>query len=342
MSYSQIQIIGNQILAYPGQDERTSYEMTEEHKEKLKKSKKFKGQLSKHSKRKIHKYLKIWHEAIRIENKFHKNINKGKRKKLVFITLTLPAAQMHSDKYVKKNILGRFLEELQRKNYTTHYFWRAEKQKNGNIHFHCITDNYIDKKILQNLWNHEMRKHGYIEKFKKKHGHENPPSTQVQVLPETENGINYVTKYQEKEDENGTVEGRLWACDYNLVKLRPYVSYNDSSMNYYLSKVTTKEDVYIYNDDFFCYYSSKEAQKELKKVPEIYIEYIEHYHEQYQVIYGNPDIKGKSKSAKERNKEKKEHEKQKPPEVKEKNEAQQKIDIFTGIGKKYNCNTYDN
>jgi hypothetical protein len=342
MSYSQIQIIGNQILAYPGQDERTSYEMTEEHKEKLKESKKFTGKLSKYSKRKIHKCLKIWHEAIRVENEFHKNRNKGKRKKLVFITLTLAAAQMHSDKYVKKNILGRFLEEIQRKKYTTHYFWRAEKQKNGNIHFHCITDHYINKKTLQNLWNHEMKKHGYIEKFKEKHGHENPPSTQVQALPESANGVNYVTKYQEKDDENGTVEGRLWSCDYNLSKLKPYVSYNDVSMNYYLSRITSQEDIYIYNDDFFCYYSTKNAQKELKKVPEIYIEYIEHYHEQYQCIYGKSDEKGKSKSAKKQENEKIQKEKQKPPELEEKIELQLKNDMFTDVNRVYNCNTYDN
>lgn len=342
MSYSQVQIIGNQIVAYPEQGDKIGYEMTNEHKEKLRTTKKFKGQLSNHSKRKIHKYLKIWHEAIRIRNKFYKNRNKGKRKKLVFITLTLPASQMHSDKHVKKNILGRFLEELQRKNYTTHYFWRAEKQKNGNIHFHCITDHYINKNTLQDLWNHELTKHGYIDKFKQKHGHENPPSTQVQALPETENGVNYVTKYQEKDDENGIVEGRLWSCDYNLTKLKPYVSYNDASMNYYLSKITKQEDIYIYNDDFFCCYSTQNAQKELSKVPEIYIEYIEHYHAQYQCIYGNITEKKKSKSAKEQTIEKKEQEKQKPPETKKEIELQLKNNMFTDVKKVYNCNTYDN
>lgn len=34
-----------------------------------------------------------------------------------------------------------------------HYFWRAELQANGQIHFHLIVDHYIPKHAVQHDWN---------------------------------------------------------------------------------------------------------------------------------------------------------------------------------------------
>lgn len=88
--------------------------------------------------------------------------------KLVFITLTLPSEQMHDDNYIKRNILGRTLEDLQSKCGLTEYFWRAEKQMNGNIHFHIISTKFIHWFLIRQYWNRHCKKEGYIKAFQEK------------------------------------------------------------------------------------------------------------------------------------------------------------------------------
>ncbi|GAH86291.1 unnamed protein product, partial [marine sediment metagenome] len=45
------------------------------------------------------------------------------------------------------------------------YVWRAEKQENGNIHFHFIVDNFIPWNELRNTWNRIQQNLGYISRF---------------------------------------------------------------------------------------------------------------------------------------------------------------------------------
>jgi len=91
--------------------------------------------------------------------------------RLSFVTLTLPSKQIHSDTQIKKDCLNQFLIEL-RKNYgVDNYVWKAELQKNENIHFHIILDKYIDFQALRRRWNRIINKLGYVtaysEKFQK-------------------------------------------------------------------------------------------------------------------------------------------------------------------------------
>lgn len=89
--------------------------------------------------------------------------------RLTFVTLTLCAAQFHKDDFIKRNLLNRFLIRLSRDPYNVeNYFWRAEAQENGNIHFHIIIDKYIHYKELRNEWNAILKDYGYIEKYQSK------------------------------------------------------------------------------------------------------------------------------------------------------------------------------
>lgn len=61
---------------------------------------------------------------------------------LMMYTLTLPneVAKNVSDKDAKRHILGDFLKRMQEADRSITYFWRAETQGNGNIHFHVLTN----------------------------------------------------------------------------------------------------------------------------------------------------------------------------------------------------------
>ena len=88
--------------------------------------------------------------------------------KVNFVTLTLPTLQRHFDTTIKKKLLNGFLTELREKYQVRNYAWRAECQKNGSIHFHIITDSFINAFALRRLWNKKLELLGYISGYKEK------------------------------------------------------------------------------------------------------------------------------------------------------------------------------
>jgi len=86
--------------------------------------------------------------------------------KLGMITLTLPSKQMHTDNEIKHHCLNNFFTQLRTKFDLQNYIWKAEKQKNGNIHFHIVIDKYIDHSVIRPIWNHILSNLGYIETYR--------------------------------------------------------------------------------------------------------------------------------------------------------------------------------
>lgn len=87
-------------------------------------------------------------------------------KKITFITLTLPSQQIHSDNEIKKECLNQFLIEMSRYHKVSQYVWRAEYQKNGNIHFHILANRYIIWQDVRNRWNRIINKLGYVDRYR--------------------------------------------------------------------------------------------------------------------------------------------------------------------------------
>lgn len=85
--------------------------------------------------------------------------------KIAFITLTLPSKQVHDDNEIKRKCLNSMLIELQKYEKVKNYVWRAEKQKNGNIHFHIIIDKFVHWNNLRNRWNRIINKLGYVDRY---------------------------------------------------------------------------------------------------------------------------------------------------------------------------------
>lgn len=97
----------------------------------------------------------------------------------VLITLTLPSPQVHDDRVINRQCLQPFILYLKRHHGITHYFWRAEAQINGNVHYHILTDRYIDARDLQLAWNRAVNVLGYEDRYYEASGKVDPPSTDV-------------------------------------------------------------------------------------------------------------------------------------------------------------------
>ena len=89
--------------------------------------------------------------------------------KLNFITLTLASKQVHPTAQITKECFNQFMVELRERYKIENYVWRLEFQKNGNVHYHIVTDCYTDFHIVQKVWNRCQEKLGYVTAYQKKH-----------------------------------------------------------------------------------------------------------------------------------------------------------------------------
>lgn len=169
--------------------------------------------------------------------------------KLSFITLTLASKQQHSDNEIKSKCLNQFLIEARKKWNVHHYLWRAEPQKNGNIHFHILCDKFIPWSELRDVWNRIQNKLGYVEKYRdeKREFHKggfqvredllekwsykkqirayrtgsqndwnSPNSTDIHSVRFVSNLPAYLAKYCTKNQKGRPIEGQLWSLSESL------------------------------------------------------------------------------------------------------------------------------
>lgn len=125
--------------------------------------------------------------------------------KLNFITLTLSSPQIHTDNVIKSQLLNQFLTELRTKFNCTNYFWRAESQSNGRIHFHVCTDVFIPWRVLRSSWNRIQDKLGYVQRYTAKTGKSDPNSTDIHAINKVKNLASYLSKYCSKNAKGYTI-----------------------------------------------------------------------------------------------------------------------------------------
>ena len=206
---------------------------------------KYTGKLSPATSKRLQKILYVWLLSVYL----FKIYNSLKVKELgiypVFITLTLADKQFHGDKYIKENLLKPFLRKIKIETNFHNYFWRAEKQKNNNIHFHVIIDKYIDMKYLNRSWNFYLKKFGYTTKYFSKFRHHFPPSTHIRKIDNIGTMTKYCIKYAAKNETNLKVDGRQYSFSNGLEKLN-YASDDlthqlENELSEYLQKTKNNE-----------------------------------------------------------------------------------------------------
>jgi hypothetical protein len=175
--------------------------------------------LAKSSAKKIKKIISHWILAINLTQKGFNSKYKRKRNYLIMLTLTLPSPQVESDKEFKRKYLNNFIIQLKQKYDIQNYLWVAEKQKNGNIHFHLVVDKWLDKVKMQLLWNQVLSTGEYIVAFERKHGSSSPPSTKITGQKQMSNPADYLTKYITKSEKSAPIGGVKWGCSKTLQPL---------------------------------------------------------------------------------------------------------------------------
>lgn len=139
----------------------------------------FNGYMSPATRRKVRKIVSTWVRSIMLYRADIKKRWDPGRAYPVFVTVTLPSDQVHSDSVINRACLQPFLQMLKRHHGIENYFWRAESQENGRVHFHILTDRYIGKEDLQVSWNKAVNRLGYVDRYYEASGDACPPSTEI-------------------------------------------------------------------------------------------------------------------------------------------------------------------
>jgi len=241
ITYNEVNWIGPRCK-YPKTSENHK---TESHSNDkfLNSSRSAQGIISLHAKRKLLKAVDYF--LLLSNNKKVTSLFNGRllNFKIAFITLTLPSKQIHSDNEIKSKLLNSFLIELKKIYKVKNYVWRAELQKNENIHFHILVDKFIPHQELRDRWNRICNKLGYVDRYRQEqlNFHANgfkirnellktwsaekqykaylrgskiqwnsPNSTDVHSIRQIINVKNYIRKYlaksEEENKENGNIE----------------------------------------------------------------------------------------------------------------------------------------
>lgn len=162
---------------------------------------------------------------------FVKELNKNINFRLSFITLTLPSEQVHSDTEIKNICLAPFLQWLRDSAHVRKYIWKAEIQKNGNIHFHITIDRFIHYKRIRQQWNRNINKLGYVNRYTLLTGKVSPPSTEIKSVRKVKNIAAYLAAYMTSTAKSNSkktsdqynsriISGRLWGISSYLSNIK--------------------------------------------------------------------------------------------------------------------------
>lgn len=214
----------------------------------------------------------------------HTSHGKGLLFRLSFITLTLSSSQIHTDNEIMLRVFRPFLMALDRKWKVNNYVWRAERQENGNIHYHLLTDRFIPWLELRNVWNRCQQNLGYVTRYRENqllwhregfrfrkelefvwdraaqykayregilHDWQNPNSTDVHSLKLVSNVRDYFAKYMTKSSQSSNINGRLWGCSYALTKLSGATVAIYNKIDDDLEKIQKDRSIRVYQTDFY-------------------------------------------------------------------------------------------
>lgn len=200
-----------------------------------------------------------------------------------FVTLTLPSSQIHTDVEIKK-CLDKFLTHLRNTLGIKNYVWKAELQRNENIHFHLVIDKYCSYQAIRYYWNLVLSKLGYIKRYSDKFKNMSlleyanyrnmkveeckdayfkgcksewsvPNSVTVNAMRSSKQLAYYLTKYLTKDfskdnnnnDDIDRIEnfGKVWARSQSISRIKLITRWCWSSLRNNISSLINKKNIVV-------------------------------------------------------------------------------------------------
>lgn len=154
---------------------------------------------------------------------------------LSFITLTIPGKERRITAHEgNTELMAKWLLRMKRKADLKTYLWKAEFQKNGQLHYHVTTPSWIHYSLIKDEWNKIMAKAGLLTEWSKEHPGVTPNSTDVHKVYKIKNIAAYLQKYLSKSEQDKITVGKIWDCSMNIKTAKHFTIPHSTQLDYLL------------------------------------------------------------------------------------------------------------
>lgn len=158
----------------------------------------YSGSVTDHAKKRIRKAIDLMLQLYPRKMTYNPVLDKEVSHQLSFITLTISSKEKHlSAAEGYELLLSKWLLRMRRKVGMKTYIWKAEFQKNGQLHYHITTPSLIVYSLIRDEWNNICRKAGLLSNWNP-YNEKEPNSTDVHSVYKVKNLQAYLTKYISK------------------------------------------------------------------------------------------------------------------------------------------------
>jgi hypothetical protein len=236
--------IGKDIIEKEKKDEKTK---------RMRSRKTYTGTITLNAKKRIKKAIQILLQISEKKVIYSKILKKEINFRLNFITLTIPELESASNpQEVYKKLLRPFLQWLSKTEKVKSYIWKLELQQRGAIHYHIITNKYIEYYLIRDKWNNLMRKNDMLEIYKKHHGNYNPNSVDIHNVKEVQDMSIYMEKYLAKNKQNQKeLNCKIWDCSYNLKAGKLYSQHPSFQNIKAIKEFEDMKDSRLFESDYY-------------------------------------------------------------------------------------------
>lgn len=247
----------------------------------------YQGEITPHSRRRLAKAIQLLADITEPRWLINPVTKKRIKFSLAFWTLTLSAPQYFiTDHDIKKNLLEPFLRKMRTKG-LRNYIWKSELQRNGNLHFHLLTDFFTEYTEIRDIWNNCQSKLGFLQSFERKYGHSTPNSTDVKAVKDIKNLAGYLYKYMLKpsdkskqqklsSDINLQRKGKVWDCSLNLKIKNSHYDYLTDQLYNHLAQLEKSNTIRAIHSDFFKVFFLDKSQRQ-KLIPKQFLQHYNNY-----------------------------------------------------------------
>lgn len=165
---------------------------------------------------------------------------------LSFITLTIPGKEKRlSADQGYKLLLSKWIRSMRDKHNLKTYIWKAEFQKNGQLHYHITTPSWIAYTEIRDTWNNIMSSNGMLDVWNDENPTKFPNSTDVHKVYKVKNIQAYLAKYLSKKEQDQENTGKVWDCSKNLKDTKFFTSDIPNNLDQFIKKSNIKYFNYI-------------------------------------------------------------------------------------------------
>lgn len=148
-------------------------------------------------------------------------VDLGQGRKMPFrqglLTLTLPGVASGDHLEIKRKVLDPFFTYARNVLGLRDYVWVAELQERGEIHFHVIVNQFLQKDKLRAAWISACERSGVVTMSVKG----SLPATEIEACKSFKGSRAYAAKYMAKGLRSGAIVGRVWSGSHSVTGIKP-------------------------------------------------------------------------------------------------------------------------